>query len=96
MYRLVFRKGAAKALKKMPPEVAHRIHAELEKLAQNPNNLNYSSVRLKGHLGYRLRVAGWRVIFERNEETREIIVVGIGPRGDVYKRIHEELGETYD
>ena len=96
MHRLVFRRGATKALKKMPPEVARRIHAELEKLAQNPKNLSYSSIRLKGHLGYRLKVAGWSVIFERNEESREILVVGIGPRGDVYKRVHEDPGVTYD
>ena len=38
----------------------------------------------------RLRVGPWLVIFERDEEARNIDVLRIGPRGDVYK----ELGGT--
>ena len=40
--------------------------------------------RCGGRPGFRLRIGGWRVIFERHEEAREIDVLRIGPRGDVY------------
>ena len=39
---------------------------------------------LRGRPGFRLRIGGWRVIFDRHEEAREIDVLRIGPRGDVY------------
>lgn len=42
--------------------------------------------RLAGEGGlWRLRVGGWRVIFERDSTGRRILVLAIRPRGDAYK-----------
>jgi mRNA interferase RelE/StbE len=43
--------------------------------------------RLSGRRGeYRLRVGGWRILFERDDEARLIRVIDVRPRGDAYKR----------
>ena len=86
MYRLKIRKQAIKALRRMPGEDARRIRGELEKLAKDPDRSDVDMAQLRGRPGFRLRAGGWRVIFERSEETHEIDVLRIGPRGDVYKK----------
>ena len=86
MYRLTIRKQAIKALRRMSVGDARRIRGELEKLAQDPNRRDIDVARLQGRPGHRLRAGGWRVIFERNEDHREIDVLRIGPRGNVYKQ----------
>ena len=85
MYRLTIRKQAIKALQRMPGRDARLVRDELEKLAQDPLRRDVDVTRLQSRPGFRLRVGGWRVIFERDENVREINVLRIGPRGDVYK-----------
>ena len=58
---------------------------ELEKLVQDPDRQDIDVTRLKGRPGLRLRVGSWRVIFRRDEKAREINVLRIGPRGDIYR-----------
>ncbi len=42
--------------------------------------------KLKGSLeGWRLRVGRWRVLFVVDQENKAVVIVGFGPRGDVYK-----------
>ena len=82
---MTIRKRAIKALRRMPDEDAHRIRGELEKLVQDPGRSDIDVALLRGRPGFRLRVGGWRVIFEQHEKVREIEVLRIGRRGDVYK-----------
>jgi len=41
--------------------------------------------KLVGRSGYRLRVGDWRVIYELQAEQFMLLVVKIGPRGDIYE-----------
>lgn len=84
MYRVVIRKQAIKALRSMGSPEARRVRAGLDKLAQDPDRRDIDAMPLRGRPGFRLRIGGWRVIFDRHEEAREIDVLRIGPRGDVY------------
>ncbi len=36
---------------------------------------------------YRFRIGDLRIIYEVNEAKKEVIVLLIGPRGDIYKKI---------
>lgn len=85
MYQITIRKHAIKALQRMLGRDVRRVRDELDKLAQDPSRRDIDVTRLRGRPCFRLRVGGWRVIFERNEEAKEIDVLRIGPRGDVYK-----------
>ena len=96
MYELKFRKAAIKALRKMPLEDANRVRAALESLAREPASTGYDLIRMKGRQEWRLRIGSLRAVFERNDESREMLVKRIGSRGDVYKHVHEEIGEIYD
>ncbi len=95
MYELKLRKAAIKTLRRMRPEDAGRIRTALGRLAQDPASYGHDLIRMKGRPEYRLRIGDLRVVFERNEEAREILVKQIGSRGDVYKHVHEEPGEIY-
>lgn len=85
MYRLTIRKQAIKAMLKMPGRDARYVRGELEKLARDPNRSDIDVARLRGRSGFRVRAGNWRVIFKEDEEIREISVLRIGPRDDVYK-----------
>ena len=85
MYRLTTRKQAIKALLRMPGRDARYVRGELEKLARDPSRSDIDVARLRGRSGFRLRAGNWRVIFEKDEEIREISVLRIGARGDVYE-----------
>ena len=85
MYRLTIRKQAIKTLQRMRVRDARRVRSELDKLAHNPGKRTSDITPLRGRPGFRLRVGAWRIIFERDEETRTIDILRIGPRGDVYK-----------
>ena len=85
MYRITIRKQAIKTLRKMPGPVARRIRRTLQELARDPARTDCDLAPLKGRPAFRLRVGGWRVILEVRDGRREIHVLRIGPRGDVYK-----------
>ena len=77
---------ALRALRRSPANVARLIRAKLDELADDPTVLRRNVKALRGRPGYRLRVGDWRVIFELDHEERRLIVLDIGPRGDVYER----------
>jgi len=72
---------AAKYLKRMNQPDKSRITRALEKLALNPPQGDITS--LEGKDGYRLRVGGYRILFDINENM--IVVYSIAPRGQAYK-----------
>ena len=82
MKAVVFAKAARKALMKMSAADAARIIAKVEQYAQSPESLAQNVRALKGRPGVlRLRVGGWRVLFE---DGVVISVIRIAPRGSAY------------
>lgn len=86
VYELKIKRQAIKALRRMPHRNARRIRRALDVLAENPESSYLDVVPLAGRLGFRLRVGGIRIIFERDDEARVIDVLRIVPRGQAYKR----------
>ena len=84
MYTITFKKQPIKALRAMPPPEAKRIRDRLSKLASDPGRRDVDVDVLRDRPGFRLRVGGRRVIFERDDAARRIDVLRIGSRGDVY------------
>lgn len=86
MYRLVYRKQAAKALARMPKTVGNRFMVAFEKLARDPFDAgHYDVVRLSGRAGYRLRIGNWRALYCVHEGKLMLEVLRVDTRGDIYK-----------
>ena len=83
MYKVRHTAAALKALRRMPRNNADLIRLKVRETAADPANAR-NVKRLKGRDGYRLRVGDWRVIFTLDNGELVLIVVEIGPRGDVY------------
>jgi mRNA interferase RelE/StbE len=71
-----------KALGRMPRPLAERILDKIELYSREPQALANNVKQLKGDHGFRLRVGGWRVLFD--EEETVIVVRAVRPRGSAY------------
>ncbi len=85
MYEVVFTKQALRSLRRIPRNIAMLIREKLEQLAADPYAPNNNVTKLVGRPGYRLRVGDWRVIYELQDGQLILLVIKIGPRGEVYE-----------
>jgi mRNA interferase RelE/StbE len=85
VYKIVFKKEAAKSLSKIPSKAAQSIRRKLEAIAANPYGNHPDAKKLQGRDGYRLRIGDWRVIYEIQNDQLLILVLKIAPRGEVYR-----------
>lgn len=83
--RLVYRKGALKALLRMPAPVRKRMVWELERVAEAPTAYRGNWKRLQGSPYWRLRVGGYRAICALEDDELVLLVLKVGARGDEYK-----------
>ena len=84
MYAIEVTRDAARALRKMPRNVADLIQSKIEALAIDPYAANNNVKKLKGSDDYRLRVGDWRVVYTLQDAKLIIVVIRIAPRGGVY------------
>jgi mRNA interferase RelE/StbE len=84
MYRIVSTKPFAKALEKIPQNWQRRIISKIREVAVDPYAPNNNLTKLQGRGGYRLRVGDWRVIYELEDERLVMLILNVGPRGDIY------------
>jgi mRNA interferase RelE/StbE len=84
MYRVVSTKPFAKALEKIPQNWQRRIISKIREVAVDPYAPNNNLTKLQGRGGYRLRVGDWRVIYELEDERLVMLILNVGPRGDIY------------
>ncbi len=85
-YRIEFKRSAAKALKKIPKSDQRRIRDRIDSLSENlPDS---ATTKLKGdNPFYRIRVGDYRIIYEVHEDILVILVLKIGHRKKVYRRL---------
>ena len=84
-YQINWKKSAVKSAKRLPEQIKKHILEKIEELAVKPQK----GELLKGDLENlrRIRVGDYRVIYWVNKEEKEILIVKIGRRGDIYKKI---------
>ncbi|XID96090.1 type II toxin-antitoxin system RelE/ParE family toxin [Paenibacillaceae bacterium WGS1546] len=79
-------KRAFKYLNKLDLNAKQRLSSHLELLSENPRNPELDIKKLKSESSvYRLRVGNYRILYTIEDNRLIIIVINIGPRGDVYK-----------
>jgi len=84
VYKIIFAKGAQKALLRLPKNMAVLVRQKLEQLAVDPYAPNMNAMKLQNRSGYRLRIGDWRVICDIQNDKLVILVLKIAQRGEVY------------
>lgn len=87
-FEVRFAPAAARAFRKLPPDVRKRIRSALDKLAASPGGLGRGGKSVKTIRGvddsfHRLRVGDYRLLYDVIDEDRVLLVLGIVDRGDL-------------
>ena len=88
-YRIEFRPAAVRNLASLDPFIRRKVVADIENLAGNPRPHGVEKLEAKEKL-YRVYVGrgkDYRVIYQIQDETLLIVVVKVGDRKDVYRRL---------
>ena len=83
-YAIEFTAAAARAFRKLPPAVQHRIGSRIDALAVNPRPAGASRLAAAEKL-LRIRIGAYRVIYQVLDDVLRVLVVTIGHRRDVYR-----------
>jgi mRNA interferase RelE/StbE len=83
-YKTELRPAAARALRKLDPQVARRVQAAIGLLAEDPRPP--ASRPLRGRPAWRVRVGDYRIIYTIEDDVLLIVVVSLGHRRDIYER----------
>ena len=83
MTKVAYSKSALKVLSRLQPKLAARIMEKVDQFAADPQAPANNVKALAGSPYIRLRVGDWRVIMD--EQGNVLLVLEIGPRGDIYK-----------
>ena len=82
-YSLFILPRAVKELTVLEATEYQKIKKAILRLADNPRPSGCS--KLTGREGWRIRVEDYRVIYEINDFTKEVVVFHVGHRRDVYR-----------
>lgn len=83
-YRVELRPAAARALRKLDPQVRRRIQGAIALFAQDPRPP--AARALQGRPGLRVRVGDYRIIYTVQDDVLLVVVVALGHRREVYER----------
>jgi mRNA interferase RelE/StbE len=85
-YRIEFKRSAAKVLKKLPKPDRRRIRDKIDSFAENLPDP--AITKMKGDNPFhRVRVGDYRIIYAVQEDILLILVLKIGHRKEVYRRL---------
>ena len=83
-YKLIFDEKAIDFLEKLPPLLKERIFRKLQTTKENPFHF---FEKLTGRSEFKLRVGDYRVIADISEKEIQILVLYVGHRKNIYKKI---------
>ncbi len=83
-YRVAFKSSAEKELLRLPGPVVSRIFPKIESLAADPRPRGVKKLRGAGDL-WRIRAGDYRAIYAIDDEKREVTVMRVAHRREVYE-----------
>ena len=86
-WTLDWSRKAARYLDSLSAEDRERITQAVQRVKSDPNDRTLDIVRVRGKSSinfYRIRIGGYRVIFQRDDNERALIVRDVGTRGGIY------------
>ncbi len=85
-YSVEFRPAVLKSMKRLPKRDLRRIKRKVDDLAENLPDP--AATKMKGNNTFhRIRVGDYRIVYEIHEDWLVILVVKVGHRKDLYKRL---------
>ena len=85
-YQVVIDRDVRRVLKRCPADLVRRLRAAILALAVNPRPIGCKKLTGPYDL-WRVRVGDWRIIYQIQDDVLIVVVVEIGPRGDVYRSV---------
>lgn len=85
-YRIEVKPSAARVLTKLPRPAQRRIARKIDALAKDPRPRGAEKLRGADDL-YRVRAGDYRVIYRIRDDVLLVLVVRIGHRREVYRRL---------
>ena len=85
-YTIEFRPAVLKSLKKFPKRDLVRIKKKIDKLAIDLHDPNITKIK-GNNTFHKIRSGDYRIIYEIQNDRLVILVVKIGHRKDVYKKL---------
>jgi mRNA interferase RelE/StbE len=82
-YEVILPKTVQKELDRLPTDISDRVLDRLAALETNPRPADVK--KLKGRSAWRIRIGDYRAIYEINDRSRQIIVVTVAHRRNVYR-----------
>ena len=84
MFKLLYAKSVEKDLRKIARKNLPKIKREIEELANFPDISQIKHLSNHPLAEYRLRIGNYRVLFDVNWEKKEILILKIGHRRNIY------------
>jgi mRNA interferase RelE/StbE len=85
-YEVRLKPSAQRALQKLPAQIRSRIGNRLDGLGSNPRPPGCEKLGGVDDL-YRIRAGDYRVVYQVLDAVLVVLVITIGQRGDVYRRL---------
>ena len=85
-YSIEFRPGVLKSLKRFPKRDLVRIKKKIDDLARNLPNPNTTKM-IGDNPFHKIRSGDYRIIYEIHDDKLVILVLKVGHRKDVYKKL---------
>jgi len=84
MFKIIYAKSVFKDLKKIDRKNLKKIKEGIEELINFPNISQIKHLRNHPLADYRLRIGNYRVLFNVNWKKKEIYILKVGHRREVY------------
>ena len=85
MYKITFKKSAAKELVNLPAKVVKNISPPINKLSENPRPDGCKKLKGTHDGAWRIRIGDYRVLYIIEDSVRIIDIQKVGHRKDIYE-----------
>jgi len=85
-YKISIDQKALAFLAKLPPKIRRQIANKIDKLASNPRPAGVKIIQQDKSL-CRIRSGDYRIVYQIRQQQLLVLVVGIGHRKEVYKKL---------
>jgi len=83
-FKVIYARSVKKDIDKIHSKYARKIKSEIEKLNNFPDGIDIKKLTAHFFANFRLRIGDYRVLFDVDWDKKEIIVLKIGHRKDIY------------